>query len=78
MAIPSHVNANFDTLQAAGDNGDLAVMECTERETGETLYIVCAVYVDDDGMYNMVPLAQMFTENPYEKITPPGPEVAAG
>lgn len=75
MAIPDAVSANFDTLQRAADNGDLAVMECTKRETGETVYVVCAVYRDEDEMFNLVPLAQMFTGNPYEQIDPPAPEV---
>lgn len=74
MAIPKGHKTNFETLQRASDNGDLALMECTDRETGEPVYVVCAVYRDEQGFYNTVPMARMFDGNPYEQLRPPTDE----
>src|SRR3546814_5034821 len=36
MAIPEYARANFETLVKAAKAGDLALMECSEVESGET------------------------------------------
>jgi hypothetical protein len=36
MAIPDYARTNFETLVRAAKAGDLALMECTEVESGET------------------------------------------
>ena len=61
---------NFETLLAAAINGDLALVECTAQE-GRPVMTVCAVFMDDEGMYNTVPLAKLFDGNPYEELNPP-------
>ena len=61
---------NFETLLAAAINGDLALVECTDQE-GRPVMTVCAVFMDDEGMYNTVPLAKLFDGNPYEELNPP-------
>ena len=33
--------ANFETLQAAFDNGDVALMECQLASTGEPVAVLC-------------------------------------
>lgn len=47
MAIPDYARTNFETLMKAAKAGDLALMECTEVDSGETRYVLCAVGRDD-------------------------------
>ena len=70
MAIPKAYSNNFATLQRAQDNGDLALVECTDAETGKPVYTICAMDRHGDE-YVMVPLAKMFDGNPYEELVPP-------
>ena len=49
MAIPDYARTNFETLVKAAKAGDLALMECTEVESGETRYVLCAVGRDDEA-----------------------------
>ena len=70
MAIPEAYSKNFETLKRAQDNGDLALVECTDAETGKPVYTVCAMQHDGDG-YLIVPLAKLFDGNPYEELVPP-------
>ena len=70
MAIPKAYSNNFETLQRAQDNGDLALVECTDAKTGKPVYTLCAMQPAGDG-YLMVPLAKMFDGNPYEELVPP-------
>ena len=76
MAIPEAYSKNFATLQHAQDNGDLALVECTDAKTGQPVYTICAIerhYDEHDNYtdYVMVPLAKMFDGNPYEELVPP-------
>lgn len=59
---------NFETILDAAANGDLALVECTDKE-GRPVITICAIYVDEEGMYNTVPLAKMFDGNPYLELT---------
>lgn len=68
--------ANFETLQNADRAGHLALLECTDSTTGELVPVVCAVNFDGE-QYEFVPLARMFTGNPYDEVTPPNPDEAA-
>lgn len=61
---------NFQTLLDAAVNGDLCLMECTDQE-GRPVIAICAHYVDEEGMHNMVPLAKMFDGDPYSELNPP-------
>ena len=70
MAIPDGYRHNFETLQLAQDNGDLALVECTDAKTGKPVYTVCAVERHHDA-YVMVPLAKLFDGDPYEELVPP-------
>lgn len=62
---------NFQTLLDAADNNDLCLIECTDAKTGQIVNVVCASYVDNDGMINMVPVAKMFDGDPYSELNPP-------
>ena len=70
MAIPEHARANFATLMNAAQAGDLALMECTEAQSGETRYVLCAVGRDDDN-FVMTPFGHLAPGNPYEAYIPP-------
>jgi hypothetical protein len=70
MAIQKGYQSNLETIIKAAKNGDLALVECTDKVTGNTVIAVCAIsYVD--GEYIISPLAKMFDGNPYEELNPP-------
>lgn len=70
MAIGRGDRRNFDTILKAARNGDLALLECVDTASGEKRSVVCAVNRDGDG-FAFVPLAKLFTGNPYDELTPP-------
>lgn len=74
MAIPDYARANFETLLKAAKAGDLALMECTEVETGEIRFVLCAVGRDADqigGDYVMTPFGHLAPGNPFDAYIPP-------
>jgi hypothetical protein len=74
MALSSGYKANFDTLQQAFRNGDVAMMECELVATGEPVAVVCAANRQEDGSVEFAPFAMLFNDNPYELLSPPKPE----
>ena len=68
--IPDGHKNNFKTLQEAFGNGDVALMECTDRESGEAVSVICAVH-REEGEFVLTPLAKMFNGNPYAELLPP-------
>lgn len=62
--------ANFETLKKAFKNKAVALMECTDAETGKPVITVCAVNIVN-GEYEFIPLAKMFDGNPFEELLPP-------
>jgi hypothetical protein len=74
MALSSGYKANFDTLQQAFQNGDVALMECQLASTGEPVAVVCAASRHEDGSVEFAPFAMLFPGNPYEMLNPPKPE----
>lgn len=71
MAISKGYQANFQTLQRAEANGDLALLECKDAKSGQPVIAVVAVQREANGMFRFVPLAKMFDGNPYEELLPP-------
>jgi hypothetical protein len=69
--IPQPYRDNFNTLYRAFDAGDACLLECHERATGKPVYVLCAVNHREEE-YELVPFAQLFDDNPYERLTPPG------
>jgi len=65
---------NFKTLLKAIEDGNVVLMDCKLRETGESVAVICAVNHDPDGALNMVPIAGMFNGNPYDLLSPPDSE----
>ena len=74
MALLPGYRANFDALQRAFQNGDVALMECQLAATGEPVAVVCAANRHDDGSVEFAPFAMLFNANPYELLNPPKPE----
>jgi hypothetical protein len=65
---------NFETLLKAMEDGNIALMDCKLRETGESVAVICAVNQDADGGVTMVPMAGFFNGNPYDLLSPPDAE----
>ena len=68
--IPDYIRANFQTLMRAVENGDLALMECADVESGAPRYVICAVG-RNGGEYFFTPLGHLAEGKPYEAYHPP-------
>jgi hypothetical protein len=71
-AVRQH-KPNFETLQEAFANGDVALMECQVKATGQPMAVIVAVNRDGED-FSFVPVAMMFNGNPYELLNPPNPD----
>ena len=76
MTLPDYARANFETLARAFASGHAALVDCTDRRTGEQVPTVCAVAFDGE-QYVITPFARLFTMDPYDDLLPPGAEEAA-
>jgi hypothetical protein len=74
MAIPDAFRRNFSTLLRAAESGDLALVECTDAETGEPRYVICAVG-REGGDYVMTPFGHLHDGNPFDVYRPPAGSV---
>lgn len=70
MSIPDHARANFETLLRAAGDGNLALMECADANTGERRYVLCAVSRDGDD-YVFTPFGHLAGGNPFDAYLPP-------
>jgi hypothetical protein len=74
MAIPDPIKTNFHTLEKAFKNGDIALLECRDRNTGEPAYAICAInvrrQVECEPEIEMIPIGLMFKSDPYEMLIP--------
>lgn len=73
MALGKHHLKNFETLQNAFRDENIAIMECQRRSDGEIVALLCAINYGG-GEAQFVPLAEMVNGNPYELYDPPNPE----
>lgn len=73
MPLAEGHKANFQTLLKAVDNDDVCLMACIDKETGETIPVICAMQYsgDEKEPIEFVPIARMFLGNPYEEVEPP-------
>ncbi len=66
---------NFETIQRADDDGNLALLESHCIADGKTVYLICGIMPpeegDDEGTYNITPFAEMIDGNPFELYEPP-------
>lgn len=69
--IPQPYRDNFNTLQRAFGDGAACLLECREQATDTPVYVICAVNRRGEE-YELVPFAQLFDDNPYELLSPPG------
>jgi len=69
--IPEGINKNYQTILSAVKHKRLCVMEVFDSTEQKTKTALCAVNVLDDGEYEMIPLAIMIDEDPYERYMPP-------
>jgi hypothetical protein len=65
---------NFDTLRRAMLAGDAALLACQSVATGSPVAVVCAANRLAEGGAEFVPLAVLFTDNPYRAVNPPNPD----
>lgn len=72
--ITEHQKANFETLKRAFQQGDVALMECFDKQERQTVAVICAV--ERGETVGFVPFAKFFNDNPYEQLVPPGEEQA--
>lgn len=70
MAIPDAFRQNFSTLLRAAESGDLALVECTDAETGEPRYVICAVGREGSD-YVITPFGHLHDGNPFDAYLPP-------
>ena len=70
MAISEGHRANYQTLLRAAADGNLALMECRDRLTGQPITVLCAVQTDGEDI-EFVPFAKLFDGNPYDEVDPP-------
>ncbi len=74
MAIPNAIKTNFNSLERAFRNGDIALLECRNRSNGEPAYAICAINLhrraDREPEIEMVSLGLMFDDDPYETLIP--------
>lgn len=61
---------NFETLRKAFLNGQVSLMDCTIKATGEHVAVICAMSPQDNQM-EFIPFAMLFNDNPYEILVPP-------
>ena len=71
MALRQFHQGTFKTIQRAFANGQVTLMECRLRGTGEMVAVICGVYPLGRGESVFIPLAQLFPGNPYDTIEPP-------
>ena len=75
MRIPIRLRkgdrANFSTLRAASEHGDLALVSAIRKSDQANVALVCAMSTNGDGTITPVPLAVMVEGNPFELFEDP-------
>ena len=61
---------NLETLRLAFLNGDVSLMECTLKTTGEKVAVICA-HTIEEREHRFIPFAMFFNGDPYELLEPP-------
>ena len=74
MALAVGHKSNFESLRQACEAGDVALMECELRATGEEVAVICAANRLENGEVEFVPFAMFFNGDPYALLNPPNPD----
>lgn len=62
---------NFETLRRAFLDDRVALLECTDKKTGEKVAVIVALNQEENEEIGFVPFAAFYNENPYERLEPP-------
>ena len=62
---------NFETLGKAFRSGDVALVECTMKSTGEKVATICATETNPDKSVSFTPFAIFLNGDPFELLEPP-------
>ncbi len=73
MALLEGHEYNFHTLRRAILAGDAVLLECQLVATGEPVAVICAANRQPDGGAELVPIATLFSGDPYALVNPPNP-----
>lgn len=65
--------ANLETLVQAAKDGNLVLLECIDKTTGEIVAVLCACWFDGKE-YTFTPFAPMVNGDPYRRFLPPNPD----
>lgn len=69
IRITAIAKKRFQLLLNAARKGDLCLASCEDAKTGQPVFAVCAVNRGEE--YELVPLAKLFNNDPYEELLPP-------
>jgi hypothetical protein len=62
---------NLNVLAAAFENRDIALIECQVIAIGEVVPVICAVNRKPGGKMDLVPFAELFRGDQYERLSLP-------
>lgn len=62
---------NFETLQRASTQGQLALVSAIRKADQKPVALVCAMQLNEDGTITPVPFAVMVEGNPFELFEDP-------
>jgi hypothetical protein len=75
QVITKAAEASFETLRKAIVDGDACLMVCKDREHGCPVIAICAINTfpghGDSQEFEFVPIAKMFTGNPFVELVTP-------
>jgi hypothetical protein len=75
QVITNAAEASFETLRRAIVGGDACLMVCKDRKNGSPVIAICAINTfsghGDSQEFEFVPIAKMFTGNPYVELVTP-------
>lgn len=74
--IPEDVTEQMEAIVRAVHDNEIAVMQCSHHETGEPVYVLCAVRShehDGEVHFDVMPITTLDGRDPYEFAVPPTP-----
>lgn len=71
MALKPNDVACFEVLQDAARRGALALVQSTDKATGDYRAVIAVAHENDTGGIDMLPLGHMATRDPFEEYATP-------